>query len=60
MQHIKTGVTFGVLAVLFTYLFCGWSVTMLGIFAGAGLGLALENKLERGSQLAKAKEALPV
>jgi branched-chain amino acid transport system permease protein len=60
MQHIKTGVIFGVLAGLFTFLFGGWSVTMLGIFAGAGLGLALENKLERGTQLAKAKEALPV
>lgn len=60
MQHIKTGVTFGVLAGLFTFLFGGWSVAMLGIFAGAGLGLALENKLERGTPLAKAKEALPV
>jgi len=60
MQHIKTGVTFGVLAGLFTFLFGGWSVAMLGIFAGAGLGLALENKLERGAPLSKAKEALPV
>lgn len=60
MQHIRTGVLFGVLGGLFTFLFGGWSVAVLGVLAGVGLGLALESKLEHGSPITKAKEALPV
>jgi branched-chain amino acid transport system permease protein len=59
MQHIKTGVTFGALAGLLTFLFGGWSVAVLGLFAGAGLGLALERKLGTGTPFEKAKESLP-
>jgi branched-chain amino acid transport system permease protein len=59
MQHIRTGVTFGVLAGLFTFLFGGWSVAVLGVFAGVGLGLALESKLKHGSPSNIAKQVLP-
>ena len=59
MQHTRTGVIFGALAGLLTFLFGGWSVAVLGLFAGVGLGLALESRLERGSPSKIAKQALP-
>ena len=60
MKHIRTGVTFGVLSGLFTFLFGGWSVAVMGMFAGAGLGLALESKLEHDKPMNIAKQAFPV
>jgi branched-chain amino acid transport system permease protein len=59
MQHARSGITFGIFGGLLTFLFGGWSVAVLGVFAGAGLGLALESKLEHGSPGVKVKEALP-
>ncbi|GAB4546501.1 MAG: ABC transporter ATP-binding protein [Anaerolineales bacterium] len=60
MKHIRTGITFGVLAGLLTFLFGGWSVAVMGLFAGVGLGLALESKLERkSSMLSLVQQALP-
>lgn len=59
MQHARSGITFGIFAGLLTFLFGGWSAAVLGVFAGAGLGLALESKLEHGSPSAKIKEAFP-
>ncbi len=59
MKHIRTGVTFGVLSGLFTFLFGGWSVAVMGMFAGAGLGLALESKLEHDKPMNIARQAFP-
>jgi len=60
MKHIRTGVTFGALAGLLTFLFGGWSVAVMGLFAGVGLGLALEGKLEKkSSMLSLIQQALP-
>ncbi len=59
MRHIRTGVLFGVIAGLLTFLFSGWSVAVMGLFAGVGLGLALESRLDRGSPSNLAKQVLP-
>ena len=59
MQHIRTGVLFGVIAGLLTFLFSGWSVAVMGLFAGVGLGLALESRMEHGSPSNIAKQVLP-
>jgi branched-chain amino acid transport system permease protein len=59
MQHIRTGVTFGIIGGLLTFLFGGWSVTVLGVFAGVGLGLALESKIQHDSPLNIVKQTIP-
>ena len=59
-QHIKSGLTLGVVGGLLTFLFGGWSVAVLGIFLGAGLGLSLGNQFERKPPFQLAVQALPV
>jgi branched-chain amino acid transport system permease protein len=59
MQNIKSGITFGIIGGLLTFLFGGWSVAVIGIFLGAGLGLRLGSGLERSNPLEIAKNALP-
>lgn len=58
MQNIKPGITFGIMAGLLTFLFGGWSVAVLGLFMGAGLGLLLSNRYERTSMLDVAQKAI--
>lgn len=59
MQHIKTGITFGLIAGFLTFLFGGWSVAVLGAFMGIGLGLALGTRFERKDPLQIAIAVLP-
>jgi branched-chain amino acid transport system permease protein len=59
MQYIKTGVTFGILGGLGTFLFGGWAVAVLGVLVGVTLGLALESKIQHDSPLNIAKQAFP-
>lgn len=47
MQNIKSGITFGIIGGLITFLFGGWSVAVMGLFMGTGLGLLLSGRLER-------------
>jgi len=58
-QNIKTGITFGIIAGLLTFLFGGWSVAVVGVMMGTGLGLALGNRFERTKPMEIAKAALP-
>jgi len=59
MQHIKTGITFGLIGGLLTFLFGGWSVAVLGAFMGIGLGLAIGTRFERKDPLKIALTVLP-
>jgi ABC-type branched-subunit amino acid transport system permease subunit len=59
MQHIKTGITFGLIGGFLTFLFGGWSVAVLGAFMGIGLGLALGTRFERKDPLKIAIAVLP-
>ena len=59
MQNIKSGITFGVIGGLMTFLFGGWSVMVLGLYLGVGLGLLLSGRLERTSMGDVARKALP-
>ena len=47
MQNIKSGITFGIIAGLITFLFGGWSVAVMALFMGTGLGLLLSGRLAR-------------
>ncbi len=60
MQHIRLGVTFGIIGGLFTFLFGGWAVAVIGTMAGAGLGLSLGTRIKKSSPMDMAKQALPV
>lgn len=46
-NNIKSGITFGVIGGLLTFLFGGWSVAVLGGMLGLGLGLSLGSRFER-------------
>ena len=50
MENIKSGITFGIIAGLLTFLFGGWSVAVLALFMGTGLGLLLSGRLERAQK----------
>ncbi|MFT3893845.1 MAG: hypothetical protein QM730_19620 [Anaerolineales bacterium] len=59
MENIKSGITFGIIGGLLTFLFGGWSVAVLGLFMGTGLGLLLGGRFQRDTLAALAKKALP-
>ena len=59
MQNIKSGITFGIIGGLMTFLFGGWSVAVIGMFLGLGLGLRLSSNFERSDPLGIAKKTLP-
>jgi branched-chain amino acid transport system permease protein len=58
-ENIKSGITFGIIGGLLTFLFGGWSVAVIGIIMAIGLGLALSNRFDRKAPLKLALEALP-
>jgi branched-chain amino acid transport system permease protein len=59
MKIMKSGITFGIIAGLLTFLFGGWSMVMIGILMGVGLGMGLGSGLERKEPLKIAKDVLP-
>ena len=59
MQNIKSGITFGIIAGLLTFLFGGWSVAVFALYMGIGLGLLLSGRFERTSMTDVARKALP-
>ena len=59
MQNIKSGITFGIIGGLLTFLFGGWSVVVLGLYLGIGLGLLLAGRFARTSMADVARKALP-
>jgi branched-chain amino acid transport system permease protein len=58
-QNIKTGITFGVIGGLLTFLFGGWAVAVIGISMALGLGLTLGGRFKRKTPMKLAVEALP-
>lgn len=59
MKIMRSGITFGIVAGLLTFLFGGWSVAVIGSLMGVGLGMGLGGKLERKNPLKIAKDVLP-
>ena len=47
MKNIRLGLTFGIIGGLFTIIFGGWGVAVLGVAMGLGLGLSLSGRLAR-------------
>ncbi|MBI2757171.1 MAG: branched-chain amino acid ABC transporter permease [Chloroflexi bacterium] len=56
-KNIKSGITFGLIGGLLTFLFGGWSVTVLGGMLGLGLGLSLGGRFERKDPLQIARDS---
>lgn len=59
IKNIRTGLSFGIIAGLMTFLFGGWSVAVLGALMGVGLGLGLGGRFPRKDPLKIAAAALP-
>ncbi len=59
MKNIRSGITFGIIGGLLTFLFGGWSVAIIGSLMGVGLGMGISGKLERKNPLQIATSVLP-
>jgi len=59
MKNIRSGITFGIIGGLLTFLFGGWSVAVIGSLMGVGLGLGLSGRFERKDPLKLAVAVLP-
>ncbi len=59
MKNIRSGVTFGIIGGLLTFLFGGWSVAVIGSLMGVGLGLGMSGRFERKDPLKIAGSILP-
>ena len=58
MENIKSGITFGIIGGLMTFLFGGWSVAVLALFMGTGLGLLLSGRLARAQKPVEAGSSI--
>ncbi|MBI5966073.1 MAG: branched-chain amino acid ABC transporter permease [Chloroflexi bacterium] len=59
MKIMRSGITFGIVAGLLTFLFGGWSVAVIGSLMGVGLGMGLGSGLERKDPFKIAKDMAP-
>ena len=59
MKIIRSGITFGIIGGLLTFLFGGWSVTVIGCLMGVGLGMGMAGRFERKDPLKIALAVLP-
>lgn len=59
MKNIRTGIVFGLIGGLLTFLFGGWSVAVLGCLMGVGLGMGLSGRFERKDPFKIAIAVLP-
>src|SRR5271157_3379418 len=59
MKNIRLGLTFGIIGGLFTIIFGGWGVAILGVAMGLGLGLSLSGRLARKESSKLVIEVLP-
>ncbi len=59
MKNIRSGITFGIIGGLLTFLFGGWSVAILGSLMGVGLGMGIAGRFERKDPLKIATAVLP-
>ncbi len=58
-QNVKSGVTFGLIGGFLTFIFGGWSVLIIGVLMGVGLGLVLGGRFKRKAPMLLAREAIP-
>jgi ABC-type branched-subunit amino acid transport system permease subunit len=58
-ENIKTGILYGIAGGLLTFLFAGWSVTVIGIVLGVGLGAIVGDRFKRKEPIKLALEMLP-
>ncbi len=58
-QNIKTGIIFGLIGGGLTFIFGGWSVLMVGLLMGFGLGLTISGHLSRKAPMELVREVLP-
>src|SRR5215216_2288497 len=58
-QNMKTAIFYGIVGGLLTFLFGGWSVTVIGIVLGVALGLVAADRLKQKGPLQLAGEVLP-
>jgi branched-chain amino acid transport system permease protein len=59
-SSIRTGLIFGFLGGLMSFIFGGWSVAVVGVLMGVGLGLAMGSRFQRKPPMQLAREAVPV
>lgn len=59
MKLIRSGITFGIIGGLLTFLFGGWSVAVIGCLMGVGLGMGISGRFERKDPLKIALAVLP-
>ena len=59
-QNRKSGFTFGIIGGLLAFIFGGWSVGIIGILMGVGLGLSISGHLPKDTPYKSAMRALPV
>ena len=59
-QNRKSGFTFGIIGGLLAFIFGGWSVGIIGILMGVGLGLSISSHLPKDTPYKSAMRALPV
>jgi branched-chain amino acid transport system permease protein len=60
MKRLQPGIVFGIIGGILTFLFGRWSVEVIGMLMGIGLGLSLGGRLSRNSPYRLVMEALPV
>ncbi len=58
-RYIRTGLIFGFLGGLLAFIFGGWSVAVIGVLMGLGLGLSLGARFERAEPLQLLLNAVP-
>ena len=59
MKNIRLGLIFGIIGALFTIIFGGWGVAVMGVAMGLGLGLSLSGRLGRKEPSRLVIESLP-
>jgi len=59
LKNIRLGITFGIIAGFLAFIFGGWSVAVLGVLCGVGLGMAFSSGLKRQAPLDLVRQALP-
>ncbi len=58
-KSVRTGITFGIIGGILTFIFGGWSVLMIGLLMGIGLGLSLGGQFKRKPPMRLVREAIP-
>jgi branched-chain amino acid transport system permease protein len=58
-KNLRSALILGAIGGFVTFIFGGWSVTVVGIVMGVGLGLILGGRVKRKAPLALALEVLP-